>query len=117
MKQITAITAVLLLTLVVGFATVQPVRADGTEAQQETETTTSTTVECSTGSYGQNVNCTATADATASAKQKVYVRADGTVIEKHETAAASLDAQGLAAVASTLMVGAAGVAIKLSTRA
>ena len=117
MKQLTSILSICLLTLVIGFATVQPVQADGTEVEQETNTSTSTKVECSTGSYGQNVNCTATADASASAKQRVFVRADGTIIEKHETAATGLDAQSLAVVATTIATGAAGVAIKFVTRA
>lgn len=109
MKKITTSIAAILIALVLSTGTVS---ADGTEANQETNSTSK--VECTSGAYGQTVNCVA--EATGTAKQKVIVRKDGTEIKKHDTVDASLDVRTLAVAAATILTGAAGAAVKMTTR-
>lgn len=106
MKQITTIAVATMLVFALSAGTVH---ADGT---QETKSTSK--VECKSGGYGQPVNCVA--EATASAKQKVYVRKDGTVINEHPTAQASLDIRTMAVAAATILTGVGGAAVKMTTR-
>jgi hypothetical protein len=109
MKQLTTIAVATMLVFALSAGTVQ---ADGTKATQETKSTSK--VECKGGGYGQQVNCTA--EATASAKQEVIVRKDGTEIKKHETAAAALDVRTMAVAVATILTGAGGAAVKMTTK-
>jgi hypothetical protein len=109
MKQLTTITVATLLVFALSTGTVQ---ADGTKNDQESKSTSK--VECSSGAYGQTVNCVA--EATASAKQDVIVRKDGTEIKKHQPAAASLDARTMAVAVATILTGAGGIAVKMTTK-
>lgn len=88
----TLIAAVLAAVLLNGFATT--VSAAGAEAEANSE------VVCETGTYGQNVNC----KAKSNAKAKVITR-EGVPV--HKPAETGLDGAGIAAIAGTLVTGAA----------
>jgi hypothetical protein len=84
-------------------------------------------LSCTSGAYGQNLNCTADASGSATGTQSQFVnlggdqrvvyRTDGTPVLVHDTVNTALDFKTMAVAFSTMLSGAAGVVVKIKSRA